>query len=215
MTATIISEVKMRGTNAQRLAYGVAGVPDNQKIYWEETDTGNSYELIGASWSQTSTNGAALVSTAGAPGELVAPTIYTNGSSVSTVGTKVVINSGASAGSQHLQAAADTEADVLQELVGFEFLAADGIKKALLGILIDDSAASEAFRASVTLNGDVVSDSTILFNETSDQFSSPRGVIAEINVPSGITRIGVMPKASGLTKTTGAICELYCVGVKA
>ncbi len=152
----------------------------------------------------------------GAPKEIVIPTAKTNSGGVTTTGASIVtIDSGAAAGAQHVQASGDLEADVLQEIIGFEFDNDDTVRKVILGVLIENNAQSETHRIAFTLNGDLVSDASNLYNENNNVLSAPVGFLIEIPSPTvNITRVGVIAKSSGLGKLSGAVCEFFCVGVK-
>ena len=162
-----------------------------------------------------STTGSAHVTTGGSPKQIVVPSIKLNGGGITTTGTIVPIDSGAAAGSQHLQAAGDIEVDVLQELIGFEFDATSTVRKVLLGVLNEANSVSEVGRFAFTVNGDLVSDASNLYIEANNVISVPAGMLVEIPSPTvNITRVGVIAKASGVSKAAGLVTEFFCVGVK-
>ena len=146
---------------------------------------------------QESTAGAGHVTTAGGPKAAITPTIKRNAGATTSSGSSVTINSGASAGSQHIQASADTEADVLQELVRFEFDAGDKVTVVYLGLSVAPAPTSEVQDLKFVVNGDVVADATRLFTETGISWVFRNEMVEIGQGGSFITSISCLATTSG------------------
>lgn len=103
---TQIEQSKVSGTNAERLAMAVT--PGNFMAFYE-TDTNSEYEWKGSEWVQTSTNGAAHVTTQGGTTDYGPyPATYYDGSALavtmaaSASGTVVITSGDLSAYNQTL-----------------------------------------------------------------------------------------------------------------
>lgn len=154
---------------------------------------------------------AAIVTTAGNARAIKAPTIKTNGGGVSAAGHKVQINSGAAAGSQFIQLAADTESDVMQELVGFEFADGDNVYAAALGLEVSQGIVSEVQHLKFVVNGDVITDASALFNEQGVTFVQ-QGETVEISSTSKIRRIGVIAAQNNVAASVATGAQITCTG---
>lgn len=197
-------------TDAQRLALDLTNY--KPPLLVETTDNGTWKWLGGTAWVQTHSGGAALVTIAGAPKTAITPTVKTNGGGTSEAVSVVAINSGAAAGSQHIQASADTEADVLQELVRFEFDSADSVVVAYLGLSIVPAATSEVQALKFVINGDIVADASDLFGDSGVSWVYANEVV-EINLGgTAITSVSCIATESGVASSVATGAKITCMG---
>lgn len=145
----------------------------------------------------------------------VTPTIYTNSGATSSTGSSVVINSGAAAGSRHVEDSSPTEAEALIELVGFEFDLADQIKFATLHLSVVGLGASEVQALKFVTNGDAIGDATLLNNED-DVSWVLRNETVEITSGSTnyLTRIGCIATNSAVATAVATGAKIFCMGYK-
>lgn len=208
---TVFQTTEQHGTAAERAAIQTADIAEGHVLVFRETDTGNEYRWAGA-WVQTRSGGAAHVTTAGSPKTTITPTIKTNGGGTSATGSSVTINSGASAGAQHLQASGDAEADVLQELVRFEFDSADEVVVAYLGLSIVPSETTEVQALKFVINGDLVADASDLFGESGVSWVYANEVVEIKLGGTAITSIGVIATSSGVASSVATGAKITCSG---
>lgn len=159
-------------------------------------------------------NGDMNVSLSGAPGIVTTPLMYTNGGGTSSTTTTVAINSGASAGSQHLQASGDAEADVLQELVQFTFTEAQAVKRVKLSLSVVPLTTTEVQALKFIVNGDIVADATALFNESGISWML-QNTTEVIKSGVNITSISCIATASGVASSVATGALIHCVGYSA
>ena len=145
----------------------------------------------------------------------VTPMIYTNAGGTSKSGSSVIINSGAAAGSKHVEDASPSEVDALVELVGFEFSVGDEIKFATLSLSVVGLGASEVQALKFVVNGDVVSDATQLNSEIDVSWVLRNETL---EVTSGttnyITRIACLATNSAVATAVATGAKIICMGYK-
>jgi hypothetical protein len=148
--------------------------------------------------------------------QIVVPSMTTESGTVTAEASSIEVDSGGSAGQQHIKLPTDVEADVFQELVSFEFPAADNVKAILIGLLTEPGAVPESLRLVYTLNGDIVSDATKLMDESDDVLTIPAGQLARVQSPvANITRVAAIAIKgnASLTKTSNTTLTLWCQGL--
>ena len=195
-------------------------IPDDGIVLWarSSTDSESVEEVLSTSGASHSMS---IPDTALDSKTSITPTIKVNSGATSSSGTEVLIDpNNATAGLKHVEDTSPTEAEVLDELVGFEFESSDDVKTVYLGLITYDDGATAnglcpASHLVFTVNGDLVADSTKLFNTYPDVGKILPNEIVRISSTTAITRIGCIAKrrsgaAIGQDTYDGLItCEGY------
>lgn len=144
------------------------------------------------------------------------PTRYTDSGTVNAVTSTVLVSTSNSAGEKHIKLPTHVEADVLVELVAFEFTLAQKVTACLVGLLCEPGAIPEAHKLIYALNGDIVSDASALLDE-SDVVHLPVNRLVRISSGGGnyITRVAMIAVKgnASLTKTSNTSLEMVCIGM--
>lgn len=152
-----------------------------------------------------------------APRHVIIPTMLHNSGGTNEIKSSKLVGTSYSTGAKHIKLPTHVEADVLAELVGFEFDLADKVTACLIGLLTEPGAIPEAHKLIYTLNGDIVSDASALLSEDNDVVHLPVGRMIRISSGGGnyITRVGMIAVKgnASLTKTSNTTLEMVCVGL--
>jgi len=144
----------------------------------------------------------------------VTPTIYTNAGGTTVTGSSVVINSGAAAGSRHIEDVSPIEAEALLEIIGFVFAASDLVKYATLSLSVQGLGATEVQALKLVVNGDIVSDATAINNEDGVSWVLANETLYVTAGSNYITRIAVLATNSGTATSVATGAKVLCMGYK-